>query len=440
MTLKTISDIVLPRGAAMPIEQRIGKELLEIQKKATANLKDNVLPFWTRATWDHEHGGFLTRLDRAGNVIDTSEKIFIKQARMLWSLAAAHRFGITDRGYLELAHKAFDYIIQTMWDHNEEGFYFSVTRDGKPLNKRKNTDFHAYGMIGLAEYYGASQRKEALEWANRIFDVLLQRAIDREYGFREDFDDKDWPVLNSEQMNLGDRHDIKTIDMHTNVMEGLIYLYKASADPKHLEALKNIFHLVVAKGIHPDHGCGITAFDYDWNPVPDVNGQWTTSYGLNAEMAWLLLAAVDLLHYSRESYRRVILGLIDHALSYGFDQERGGLAAFGPLSSHVLNASDLPASRLSKAWWAQAEMLNALAYVYEWTWQRQYLDAFVKLFDWIWTSQIDHECGDWYAVVCWDSGEPSTTEKGWEWKTAFHASRALIQASQVIGRIVSYGT
>jgi mannobiose 2-epimerase len=421
----------------MPSERSIKERLLAIQEKAVGNLKDNVLPFWTRATWDREHGGFLTRVDRAGNVIDFSEKLLIKQVRMLWSLAAAHRFGITDKGYLELAHQGFEYIIRTMWDYAEDGFYFSVTRDGKPLNKRKNTDFHAYALIGLAEYYSASQRKEALEWGNRVFAVLAKKATDREFGFREEFDDSKWPVLNSEQMNLGERHDIKTIDMHTNILEGFSYLSRASADPKHLGALQKVFHLIVGKGIHPEYQCGITAFDYDWNPVPDVNGKWTTSYGLNAELAWLLLAAVDLLHYSRESYRGVILGLIDHGLQYGFDQERGGLAAFGPVSGHVLSAGDLPANRLSKSWWAQAEMLNALAYAYEWTRLPKYLEAFEKLFAWIWTYQIDHECGDWYQDVSWGSGKPLTTEKGREWKTAFHASRALIQVSQAIDRIIS---
>ena len=113
----------------MPIDRSIKSRLLGIQKKAVANLRDNVLPFWTRATWDHEHGGFLTRLDRAGNVIEASEKLLIKQVRMLWSLSAAHRFGITDKGYLELAHRGFDYIIRTMLENNEHVFYFSVARD-----------------------------------------------------------------------------------------------------------------------------------------------------------------------------------------------------------------------------------------------------------------------------------------------------------------------
>jgi mannose/cellobiose epimerase-like protein (N-acyl-D-glucosamine 2-epimerase family) len=423
----------------MRIEESTQKKLLDIRNKAMVNLRDNLLPFWTRATWDHEHGGFLTRVDRSGKVIDTSEKLFIKQVRMLWSLAAAHRFGVADRGYLELARRAFDYVVQTMWDLDQEGFYFSVTRDGKPLNRRKNTDVHGYGMIGMGEYYTASQRKEALEWGNRIFAVLVKKAKDREYGFREDFDGGHWPVLNSEQMNLGDRQDIKTIDMHTNILEGLIYLYKASRDPQHLEALRSVFHLIVCKGIHPEYRCGITAFGFEWDPVPDADGRWTTSYGLNAEMAWLLAEAVDLLHYERESYEKAILGLVDHALNYGFDHERGGLAAFGPLSGHVLEAEDLPEGRLSKVWWAQAEMSNALLCAFDWTGQRPYLDAFMKLFDWIWTYQIDHEYGDWYQDVRWDSGKPITLEKGLEWKTAFHAGRALIQASQIIDRILSAG-
>ncbi|HVN81529.1 MAG TPA: AGE family epimerase/isomerase [Terriglobia bacterium] len=419
----------------MPINNSVRNTLLEIRERAVANLKDSVLPFWARA-WDHEQGGFFGRLDRVGNVIDPSEKLLIKQVRMLYSLSAAHRFGIADRGYLELAHRGFDYITGTMWDNEEGGFYYSVNREGRPSSTRKNTDVHGYVLIGLSEYYLASQRKEALEWGNRVFNVLAEKAKDGERGYREEFDDGKWPVLNSEQMSLGDRNDIKTIDMHTNILEGLVYLCRASSDQKHRAALESVLRLIVDKGLHPEQ-CGITAFDFDWNPVPDVDGRWTTSYGLNAELAWLLLAAVDVLHHPRESYRRAILGLIDHSLRFGFDQQRGGVAAFGPLRGYVLCAGDLPARRLWKSWWAQAELLNALAYAYEWTREPGYLDALVKLFGWIWAYQIDHECGDWYQDVYWDSGKPLTTEKGGEWKTAFHASRALIQTSQAIDRIVS---
>jgi len=216
----------------------------------------------------------------------------------------------------------------------------------------------------------------------------------------------------------------------------LLYLCRASGDSRHLAALKEVFHLIVSRGLHPEHRCGITAFDYDWNPVPDASGRWTTSYGLNAEMSWLLAEAADLLHYPRKSHEEAILSLTDHALECGFDRERGGLAAFGPLSGHVSGAVELPAARLSKTWWAQAEMLNALTHAYEWTRHVKYVEALLKLFDWIWKHQVDHEYGDWYVEVSWDSGQPLTLEKGLEWKTAFHVSRALIQTSQAIDRIL----
>jgi mannose/cellobiose epimerase-like protein (N-acyl-D-glucosamine 2-epimerase family) len=57
----------------MRIEEGTRQKLLDIRRKAVADLRDDVQPFWTRATWDHEHGGFLTGLDRAGNVMESSE-------------------------------------------------------------------------------------------------------------------------------------------------------------------------------------------------------------------------------------------------------------------------------------------------------------------------------------------------------------------------------
>ena len=38
----------------MSTEQSVKNKLLAIQERAKANLKDTVLPFWTRATWDRE--------------------------------------------------------------------------------------------------------------------------------------------------------------------------------------------------------------------------------------------------------------------------------------------------------------------------------------------------------------------------------------------------
>jgi len=351
--------------------------------------------------------------------------------RMIHSLSAAHRYGLHDRGYLELAHQGFDYLTNTFWDEVNGGFHFSVTRDGRPLSARKNTDFHAYAMTGLSEYCLASGRPEALDWGCRVFDLLLGKAADRDLGFIEDFDGRDWPALNAEQMGLGDRTDIKTIDMHTNMLEGMAYLARASGEPKHREALNALLDLICRKGIHPA-GCTITAFDADWNPVADARGNMTTSYGLNVELAWLIWEAAEVLGKDDSLYDETVLGLIDHALAFGFDHDRGGLAANGPITDPVLEASYLGEERFNKSWWAQAELLNALCSAFSRTGDRRYFDALLKTFDWVHRFQIDHECGDWYQDTFWDSGTPLTTDKGREFKTSFHAGRALIRTIQAL--------
>lgn len=420
----------------MRLNAEMKAQLARILERAESDLADKEMPFWANNTWDEEYGGFLTRLDRRGRRIDASEKILMMQARMIASLSAAHRHGINDRGYLELAAKGYDFLVNRMWDKDRGGFYYSVTRAGTPNTTRKNTDFHAYAIIALTEYYLASGRKAALEWADRVFELLMAKASDRNLGFIEDFDGGEWPMLNAEQMNLGDWKRIKTVDMHTNMMECMVYLSGVTRNPRHLNVLKDVVNLIREKGIHPEHGCSITAFDYDWNPVADARGKMTTSYGLNAEIAWLMLEAADVLGEPREKYRHTILGLIDHGLEYGFDHTRGGLAAYGPMTGKVTDANDLDENRLLRAWWEQAEMLNALIAAYQWTENWKYFTAFVKLFDWVWTYQIDHEYGGWYQDVYWKTGEPVTTDKGREWKTAFHTSRVLIRISNTLRNMI----
>ena len=412
------------------------EQLRRARELAEHDLGDNLMPFWAGNSWDREYGGFLTRLDRCGKRLDDSEKVLMMQVRMIHSLSAAHRHGLNDRGYLDLAGRGFDFVVQNMWDAENGGLYFSVARDGAPLLRRKNTDFHGYAMTAFAEYYEASGRKDALDWAGRVFDLLLAKAADGDRGFIEDFDGADWPALNSEQMNLGSQTRVKTIDMHTNVMEGMMYLVRASGSPRHKKALRNLVDLICGLGIHKEYGCSVTVFDYDWNPLANVEGRMTTSYGLNAEMAWIIFDSADVLGAPRETYRATVMGLINHAVEFGFDRERGGLAAFGPLTGRVLDAVGLGEGRLLKSWWAQAELLNAVIQAFQYTEERKYLEAFLKEFEWVHGRQIDHECGDWYQDTDWESGRPQHTDKGREFKTSFHAGRALMRVSDAIRAVV----
>ena len=290
--------------------------LAENLRRFGENLAESVMPFWAGNAWDHEYGGFLTRLDRIGRRLESREKFLMMQVRMLASLSWAHGFGLTDSGYLDLADRTFDFLVNHFRDSEDGGLYFSVTREGAPLSRRKNTDVHAYAITGLAAYYRISKRTEALDRAVELFDVLQKQAADDDLGYIEDFDGGHWPALNAEQMNLGDQRAVKTIDMHTNVLEGFAYLAEATNDERHLDALRRVLELILAKGLDPEHGCTITAFDSAWTPISDYRTWWA--------QAELLNALVDMIELTGETrYLRALLAECDWIWAFQIDREYG---------------------------------------------------------------------------------------------------------------------
>ena len=126
--------------------------------------------------------------------------------------------------------------------------------------------------------------------------------------------------------------------------------------------------------------------------------------GLNVEAAWLLLDAADALNEPRERVAETALCLINHALAYGFDWKRGGLARYGPPSGRVAQAVYLGRDRLAKLWWVQAELLVAAIEAHRIRGAPRYFEAFEKEFPWIWTHRIDHESGGWFDSTTWREG------------------------------------
>jgi mannose/cellobiose epimerase-like protein (N-acyl-D-glucosamine 2-epimerase family) len=64
------------------------------------------------------------------------------------------------------------------------------------------------------------------------------------------------------------------------------------------------------------------------------------------------------------------------------------------------------------------------------------LEWAVRVFELIKDRVIHTEYGGWHQDVHWENGEPVTTDKEREWKTAFHTSRALIRISTALRKMV----
>jgi mannobiose 2-epimerase len=400
-----------------------------VLQQVRADLRQNVLPFWTRNTWDQRFGGFITHLDRTGNRTSVTDKYLVMQSRMIWTLAAAHRHGITDRGYLDLAARGVEFLHRKMLDRRHGGFFWSVRANGRVLDACKSVYGHAFVIYALSEYTIASGDADTRDLAGKVFDLLHDRAADAEMGFREHFNRR-WRQVRRPWANR------KTLDTHLHVMEAFTNLAHATMAAPHRAALAKVRDLLLAKVIDPQHGCGRDPFDRWWCPLPGWNNRMTTSYGHDVELAWLLLEAADALGENREKYRSVFFGLVDHVLAYGFDADRGGIAWYGPIVGPTTLATDLGAERLVKSWWEQAEMLVALLEAYQWTRHTHYREAFLRQFDWIWNRQIDHEGGAWHAIVSWE-GKPVLGDKGDARKCPYHNSRSLMRVERALAAMLA---
>lgn len=409
----------VPRGADAPPD---AGRLAAILEEAETCLADNVLPFWIRRTWDAEGGGFITHLDRIGERLGPTDKHLVPQARMIWTLAAAHRHGLGGGTYLELAGRGVRFMTERMWDREHGGFVWTVGRDGRILHSRKELFGQTDAIYALAEYARAADDRDTLGWAEATFDVLERRAADGDLGFREALA-RDWTPL----AGAGER---KTTNGHMHVMEAFTSLAEATGQARHRAALARVVDLLRTKALHPRDRYAHERMDRAWRLETLAAGRTLTSYGHNVELAWLWLDALAVLGEAREPHRPALLGLVDHALYYGFDWRRGGLARYGPPVGHTARAVYLDPQRLVKYWWVQVELLVATLEAYRWTGEVLYLAAFAQTWEWVWRRQIDHEGGDFFEATTWRTGRPLGFQKGHEWKDPYHQGRALMRVAR----------
>jgi mannose 2-epimerase len=413
-----------PLGAVQPD----AAQLEAIRHQAEAALAGNIMPFWASHAVDDRHGGYVTHLDRAGQWHGTTDKYLVPQARLVWTFAAAHRHGLVGKGYLDMAAAGARFLVERMWDAKAGGFHWAVQRDGRPLIGDKRTYGQAFAIFGLSEYALAADSQWARNWAVNTFDVLTERAGDGAFGFREEFDEHWQPAPG--RIGSG-----KTVNVHLHLFEALERLFQATGEARHAAQLRGIIDLVLGRGVHQRHFYAIDDLlenDWRWRTASPLR----VSYGHNVELAWLVQHAIEVLGDPAERVRGHVLGLIDHALSFGFDHRRGGLALAGPPLGQVRFAWYLGAGVRNKRWWEQAEMLVATLAAYEMTGQARYLIAFERQFDWVWKHQIDHDLGDWFEMTDWRHGRPLTDIKGDDWKEPYHGARALMEVSRRLGTLL----
>ena len=390
------------------IEQGI---LDELKVEFRIELK-RLLEFWGTATPDTKNGGYIGKINHFGKKDDQANKGVVLNARILWTFSAAYRQLRTPE-LKKNADRAFRYLINHFWDKDKKGLIWEVNYLGEPANTRKQAYAQGFGVYALSEYFLATQNKESLKYAKKLYEILEEKFQDLHYGGYIEALNKDWTKLKDFRLSSKDENLPKSMNTHLHILEPYTNLYQVWPAAKLKRSILNLFELFEARIIHKQTGHLSLFFEMDWQ-----NKSNTISFGHNIEAAWLLHEAAKTIgdHSIIRRAEEIALGLVNKTLQQGVDSDG---ALFNEQQGSTIDTD--------KHWWPQAEAMVGLMDAWEIDQQGKYLESIQKVWQFIKNKLIDLENGEWFWRVNRKDIPITSEDKVGKWKCPYHNTRALLE-------------
>ncbi len=403
-------------------------------------LRQHVLEPWFPRSLDLAHGGFLSDFDRTWTSCGPHDKLLEFQARQTLTAADALARYPGDQRLRDATLHGFRYLREVMWDGDAGGWYHRLDRAGTPLlASTKHAHGTAYAIHACVAVHRATGDPAALDLAKEGFEWLDRCARDREHGGYFGFMQRDGTVIRdpshspwkAEADHIGTEIGLKDVNVHSDLLETLVYLYRAWPDARVGERLAEVLEILSERMLVPSTGALHVFVTADWRPIPHL-----ARAGHECQTAFRFTLAAGVAGDGAELGRRAGL-MLDHALRYMHDSQRGGFFLAAP-GAHPrrLQGRELVAS--DKAWWVQLEGLKALlALAHLMPDHEKYLRHFDGQWRYLRRQCLDHQLGGVYTsgldvVPRWRRGlgprfaPNAVTRKGHVWKDASHDGRALL--------------
>lgn len=356
-----------------------------------------ILDFWLKSSIDYKNGGIYTCVDREGNVYGTDKSVWF-QGRALWTFSKAYNVIENNEEYLKAAENLYKFLPKCT---DKDGrMFFTVTEDGREIQKRRYYFSETFAAIGCAEYYKATGDKNALLDAEKYFDVAY-RCFTGEIKNTPKFnpDTLETKALSPVMIMLSTAQTMRSID-------GLWDKYAKITD----ECLDEIMH-----GGYLTERALMENVSKDGKFIDTPTGR-IVNPGHSMEAAWFIMSE-GMLTDNKEA---IEFGkkIIDITAPIGFDKKHGGIIAFTDIDGK-------PPVQLEwdmKLWWPQCETMIAARLAHIVYGDEKYSKMYEDLKEYCKKYFVDDECGEWYGYLHYDNSV-STTLKGNIFKGPFHIPR-----------------
>lgn len=402
----------------------IDGRLTRLRDALRRELREDILPFWSKTVIDPEHGfhGFVSD----GGVVDPlAPKSGVLAARLVWTYSAAYRH-LGDEALRRTADQLLAWLTPRLWDDVHGGTFWMLDHAGQPLSDRKQTYGVAFAIYALAEYRLATGDEQVLGRACDLFRALEHYAADRNHGGYFEARGRDWKPLADVRLSERDLNAPKSMNTHLHVMEAYANLARVWDTEELRERLRALVELHLERIVDPARRQLQLFFDERFHPVSRA-----VSFGHDIEASWLIVEAAELLG-DRElllAARENAVSMARAVLAQGYDREHGGIFA----ERHEDGRLDD-----EKHWWMQAEALVGFLSAYELSTDQAFLDAAERTWAFIDRHLVDREHGEWRWRVKRDGSPIPGLPKVEPWKCPYHNTRAALEVMSRVDRLLGH--
>ena len=394
------------------------KKIEEYKQFYHNSLLNDVVPFWEKSDLiDKEFGGFISSVDREGKSYNDDKSVWF-QGRCLWTFSKLCNLYGKKLELVEAAKSGAEFIKKYCID-TDGRMFFTVTRDGKPLRKRRYFFSESFLVVGFAEYYQVSGDPGDLALAEKYFDLMYRIYKD--------------PASDPFKITPKENSEVRSLHSNANPMvlvSSAQTLQRISGKTEHYEKIiRDIIKDMITLHYKEEYKCVLENVFTDGSILDNLTGR-TINPGHSIENSWFLMN-----HAAKTGGKELLnkaLNILNWSLEIGWDKEYGGVYYFRDLFNR-------PCEQLEhdmKLWWVHCECLISTLTAYKLTGDEKFFEKFEKIHEYTFSHFSDKEYGEWYGYLHRD-GTVSHTQKGSLWKGPYHLPRCLMLCELILNSLLS---
>lgn len=388
-------------------------DVKNIKQEMAKELVSNILPFWMEKMTDEVHGGFYGRITGMDELKPEAEKGAVLNARILWTFSAAYRL-LRKPEYLEVATRAKRVIIDHFYDSEFGGVYWSLDNENRPLDTKKQIYALGFAIYGLSEYVRATDDKEALDYAIRLFGSIERHSFDAlKNGYCEALT-REWGEIADMRLSAKDANECKTMNTHLHILEPYTNLFRVWKDAQLEKQLRNLISIFVDKILNIKTGHLDLFFNEDW-----VSKYRIVSYGHDIEASWLIHEAALVLG------DKEVLAKVEPLVEYIAAAADEGLMSDGSMIYETF--LDKKQDEADRHWWVQAENVVGHVNLYQHFGDEVAMQKALRCWEFIKKNLIDYKNGEWHWSVRIDGTINTDDDKAGFWKCPYHNGRMCME-------------